>query len=285
MVMTSNEWLATRVYRDFGRPNGWLDSLGVTLLKTPSRFATLSLARRHDAGFAGPREIEIMRLLAPHLRRATSIADLIEMRELTSKTFETTFDALLAPVIFVDSHCRIIHANGAARDLFAVGDPIRSEHDVLRALGADASQRLETAVGAAGRGDAGADEICRVVCMAFADGRPAFGHVLPTCAGTARGRIDVRAAAAVFITPAASAPGFPLLPWASAFGLTSAEVQVLELLVKGNTINSAAAALRVAATTVRTHRARLMQKTGTTRQVDLIRMAMQFLAPVSLSRT
>jgi DNA-binding CsgD family transcriptional regulator len=104
--------------------------------------------------------------------------------------------------------------------------------------------------------------------------------VLPIRSGTVRGRIEPRATAAVFITPAATAPGPPLLPWASAFGLTAAEVRVLELLVEGGTIDDVAARLKVAATTVRTHRARLMQKTGTTRQVDLVRMAMQLISPV-----
>jgi PAS domain-containing protein len=151
MVMEPSQWLETRIYQEFGRPNGWLDSVGVTLLKTPSRFATLSVARHHDVGFAGPREIEIMRLLAPHLRKATSIADLIEMRELTSATFESAFDALLVPVVFVDSECRIIHANGAARELFAAGDLIRSERGVLKAQAPDATQRLEAATRQIGR--------------------------------------------------------------------------------------------------------------------------------------
>jgi DNA-binding CsgD family transcriptional regulator len=280
MVMEPSQWLETRVYREFGRPNGWLDSVGVTLLKTPSRFATLSIARHHDVGFAGPREIEIMRLLAPHLRKATSIADLIEMRELTSATFENAFDALLVPVVFVDGECRIIHANGAARDLLVAGDLIRSERGVLKARAMDATQRLEGAIAAMGQNGHGGGEASQVAYIPFADGRPAFGHVLPIRSGTARGRIEPRATAAVFITPAVTAPDLPLLPWASAFGLTAAEVRVLELLVEGNTIDDIAAKLNVAANTARTHRARLMQKTGTTRQVDLVQMVMQLLSPL-----
>jgi len=279
MVMSRDQWLATRVYRDFGRPNGWLDSIGVTLLKTPSRFATLSVARRHDAGFAGPREIEIMRLLAPHLRKAASIADLIEMRELTAKTFETAFDALKAPVILVDAGCHVVEANAAARALLAAGDLVRLERGRLRAQAADASQRLEAAVAAAGRSGAMGPESGQVVYLPFSDGRPAFGHVLSTRSGAVRGRIEPRATAAVFITPALSAPGLPLLPWASAFGLTGAEVRVLELLMEGASTAEVARRLKVAATTVRTHCAHLMQKTGTTRQVDLVRMALQLVSP------
>lgn len=133
MVMASERWRETRVYREFGRPNGWLDNVGVNLLRTPARSASLSIVRSERAGFAGPRELEIMRLLSPHLRRAVSIADLIEMRELTARTFESSFDALAVPIVLVDRAGGIVHANRAAQDLFSSGDPVRSERGVLKA--------------------------------------------------------------------------------------------------------------------------------------------------------
>src|ERR1700742_4064154 len=78
-VMEPARWLETRVYKEFGEPNDFMDSIGVTLLKNPARFATLSVARAIKAGFSGERELNIMRLLAPHLRKAVTIADFIEM--------------------------------------------------------------------------------------------------------------------------------------------------------------------------------------------------------------
>jgi DNA-binding CsgD family transcriptional regulator len=84
----------------------------------------------------------------------------------------------------------------------------------------------------------------------------------------------------VFITPAGASAALPLTAWAAAFGLTAAEVRVLELLVEGKTVNAAAASLNIAATTARTHLARVMQKTGTRRQAELIRLATQLIAPV-----
>jgi hypothetical protein len=57
--------METRVYKEFGEPNDFLDSIGVTLLKNPARFASLSIARSIKAGFSGERELTIMRLLRP----------------------------------------------------------------------------------------------------------------------------------------------------------------------------------------------------------------------------
>jgi len=279
LVMEPSRWLETRVYREFGRPRGMLDSIGVTLLKTPSRFASLSIAREHDAGFAGPRELDIMRLIAPHVRRAVSIADLIEMRELTIKTFETSFESLRVPVIFVDGGCRIINANGAARELLAAGGPVRSDRNVLKAQTPDATQQLQRIVVEAGK-DGGADAEGGVVFIPYSDGRVAFAHVLSTRLGTVRGRIEPSAVAAVFITPGADPVSLPLHAWGSVFGVTAAELRVLDLVVAGLSITQAANRLKIRVTTARTHLARTMQKTGTTRQADLIRLAMQLMSPV-----
>ena len=176
MHMDQERWLETRMYREFYKPNGWLDSIGVTVLKTPSRLASFALTCDEERGFTGPREIEIMRLLAPHMRKAVSIADLIEMRELTVKTLESSFDALLVPVLFVGADRRIVHANGAARDVLAKGDPIRSERGALTAQDSGAAQRLEAAI-AAHEGNAVKGESSTVVYLPFAGGR----HSLMCC--------------------------------------------------------------------------------------------------------
>jgi DNA-binding CsgD family transcriptional regulator len=277
--MDQERWLATRIYREFYKPNGWLDSIGVNLLKTPSRLASFAVNCNEDQGFTGPRELEIIRLLAPHMRKAVLIADLIEMRELTVKTLEASFDALLVPVLFVDAHRRIVHANGAARDLLARGDPIRSERGALTAQDSGAAQRLEAAIAALG-GNAVKGESSRIVYLPFADGRPAFAHVLPIASGVARRQIEPRAIAAIFIAPADGPPSLPLQAWTSAFGLTAAEVRVLERLIEGRTILEVAKELKIGVSTARTHLAHLMQKTGSSRQTDLIRTAMQLMAPI-----
>jgi DNA-binding CsgD family transcriptional regulator len=279
MVMDRSDWFATRLYQGFCKPKGWFDNIGVTLVKSPSRLTSLSIIRHESVGFAGPRELEIMRLLGPHLRKAVSIADLIEMRELTVTSLESSFDALLVSVLFVDRHRGIIHANAAARDLLAKGDPIRSERGALTALASDAAQRLEAAI-AALDGDVLAGEASEVVYLRSADGRPAFAHVLPIASGVARRQIEPQAVAAIFIAPVGGPAVLPMQAWISAFGLTVAEVRVLERLIEGRTIVQVAAELDTAISTARTHLARLMQKTGSSRQADLVRTAMQLMSPL-----
>jgi len=278
--MAPERWMETRVYKEFGEPNDFLDSLGVTLLKNPTRFATLSVARPIKAGFSGKRELDIMRLLAPHLRKAITIADFIEMKELTS----ATFDALLAPIVLVNDAGDIIHCNHAARELLASGDPIRSEGRSLTARAGDSAKALKAALLAVLNGAGKQPEAAEVVFTPFFDGRAAFAHVLPIRSGTPRGQIEPRAAAAVFVTPASQASGLPFQAWATAFGLTAAEVRVLELLSKGLSIVDVATALEVAPTTARTHLARLMHKTGTKRQADVLQLTARLTSPIRATR-
>lgn len=280
LVMEPERWMETRVFKEFGEPNDFLDSIGVTLLKNPARFATLSVARPIKAGFSGEHELSIMRLLAPHLRKAVTIADFIEMKELTS----ATFDALLAPVLLVNDESHIIHCNHAARELLASADPVRSVGGVLTARATDAAKALASALSAALNGSRAEPETAQVVFTPFSDGRAAFAHVLPIRSGTPRGQFEPRAAAAVFITPANRASGLPFHAWATSFGLTAAEVRVLELLSKGLSISEAAVELEVAPTTARTHLARLMHKTGTTRQADVLQLAAQLTSPIRATR-
>ena len=62
--------------------------------------------------------------------------------------------------------------------------------------------------------------------------------------------------------------------------MTQAEVRVLELLVGGHTVEAVANELGLAIATVRTHLARVLQKTGTGRQAELVQLALQLRSPL-----
>jgi DNA-binding CsgD family transcriptional regulator len=65
------------------------------------------------------------------------------------------------------------------------------------------------------------------------------------------------------------------------YAITPAESRVMQLLVQGMAPAEAAEALGISLPTAKTHLARLFDKTGTSRQADLVRLAMSALAPVA----
>ena len=62
---------------------------------------------------------------------------------------------------------------------------------------------------------------------------------------------------------------------------TPAESRVMMLLVQGMAPAEVAETLGISLPTARTHLARLLDKTGTNRQADLVRLAMSALAPTA----
>jgi hypothetical protein len=68
-----------RYTREMLRPFGYVDSIHLFLMNTPSRYAELGMSRDESAGLATDRDLEIARLLLPHVRRAVTISDLLDM--------------------------------------------------------------------------------------------------------------------------------------------------------------------------------------------------------------
>ena len=63
------------------------------------------------------------------------------------------------------------------------------------------------------------------------------------------------------------------------FGLTSAEARVLAQLISGEGLTVAARHLDIARSTARTHLARILEKTGTHRQAELVRLFFETTIP------
>jgi DNA-binding CsgD family transcriptional regulator len=281
-AMDVNDYLNSRVHRDFGAPQGWLDGIGVNILKTPTRTASLSFARWAAAGWAGPRELKILSLLSPHVRRAVSIADLIEMRSLRAATFETTLDGLSVPVILVDQSAHVVHANVAAHMLLAEGGPLKTQNGILRAADPTASGQLEAAIAQTAQPEWYMGKIGIDLVLPYADGRPGCAHILPLGSGSIRGSIAGKATAAMFFAPTSEPFRPPIEAWTSAYGFTQAETKVLEQLIAGKSVAEIADGLAVSEATVRTHVAKLLSKTGVSRQAELIKLAQRMSPPVRI---
>jgi DNA-binding NarL/FixJ family response regulator len=89
-----------------------------------------------------------------------------------------------------------------------------------------------------------------------------------------------RPAAAVIVVDPAAGLAAQIERFAAQFGLTFAETRVLGELIGGTGILAAAAKLNSSESTVRTHANRILAKTGTVRQTELIRRFFETALPV-----
>jgi DNA-binding CsgD family transcriptional regulator/PAS domain-containing protein len=272
---------ANRYYRDWARPQGLIEAVAVFLMRSREWTAEIGFGRHESAGWVTDREIRILRLLAPHLRRAVAISDLIDMKSIESESLGHALDALSVAIVLVDGKGKIVHANAAASRMFERGSPIESVRGTLRAVDATAWERLRHMIAE----DQAPTDRAMGVALRGVDGGVATAHVLPLALGTHRGRLFPAARAAIFIATRLKLPFDRLQAVADAFGLTPAETRLLERMMQGDTLAEAAAAMNVAMTTVRTHRSRLLAKTGVQRQASLVALAHQLVPPIRAQDT
>jgi DNA-binding CsgD family transcriptional regulator/PAS domain-containing protein len=271
---------SSRYYHEWIKPQRIVDAIQLNMLRQRDRFGSLALSRHEHVGIASERDLAICRLLAPHIRRAVTVSNALDMQAVTLSTFEASLDLIATGVVLVDADARIVHANRAAQAMLQAGSPIRSDRGELRALMPETTTALRAAIARAAGSEAAIGGAGIGVPAPQADGAPSLIHVLPLMSGDVRARIAPRAIAALFITPAVDGIGAPPAALAALFDLSPAEMRTLDRLVAGDTLAEAAQALGVALATVRTHLAHIFEKTGTSRQAELIRLAAKFAPPI-----
>ena len=276
-------WTQTRYYTEWARPRGICDSIQTMVLREPRRIGVFAANRHEAVGPASDREVAILRLLAPHIRRAVTIGDVLDLKKVEAQALGSTLDNLAAGVIVVAEENRILHANHAAREMFAKGSPVRSVSGRLAARGAAAGAELAKAIDLARRNEAGIGATGIGVPLSDEAGEPAVAHVLPLARGDLRTRLVPQATAAVFVTQAGGAPLADIVAVAASIGLTPAEARVLERLLGGKSLVDAAAALGIAETTAKTHLSRIFAKTGVTRQAELVALLDRLVPPLRRS--
>jgi DNA-binding CsgD family transcriptional regulator len=230
-------------------------------------------------GIFTDRDMEVMRLLVPHLRRAVTISNVLDTQTVEKARMTETLDALKLGVVLTDADSRILHANRAAQEMIREGGTLRDGRGVLRAENTAASAEMKEAIGLAARNESGLGRTGLAVRLSEDYELPVVAHVLPLASGEIRSRLDPAAVAAVFINPAVEDERSAQTV-AATFGLTRAETRVLSRVLAGMTVVEAAADLSVAMTTARTHLDNIFAKTGASRQSELLRLAAQIAPPV-----
>lgn len=238
----------------------------------------LSFNRRGTTAPFGDIDVDNLRLIAPHVRRAITISDLFSVKTVEAATFGSVLDSFAFGILLVDRDLAIVHANARGKAMLDAREPVRSEKGRL-ALAERATQAaLERAVRAAA-GDASGLGGRGIGIPASGKDRPAVVHVLPLRQGELRRGVGARAAAALFVAPAAVPSRLPADALAAIYDLTPAETNILELLVAGRTQSEAAAQLGIATSTVKSHILHLFAKTGCRRQSDLLKLAVGLASP------
>jgi DNA-binding CsgD family transcriptional regulator len=114
------------------------------------------------------------------------------------------------------------------------------------------------------------------------DGDNYIVHVLPLTSGVRRtAGVAHAATAAIFIRRAELDFTAPIAGMVRRYRLTPAETKVLRALLEQAGMPSIAAAIGTSTSTVKTHLLNMFEKTGTSTQADLIKLALSFADPLA----
>jgi len=273
--MTPQELRATRFYKEFIGPLGWLDFILVALEKSDSHSSFLSLTRLEADGSPTADDMNLVRLLAPHLRRALVLQGELSRQESAAIGLAATFDAVQIPIILLNGFGHVVEANAAARQFLERSGVVRLAGRELQSGGVRQEQDVGRLVHAAVHGAATALHADLSVVLAATDGRRFIAHAVPSKAQATRlWGLDSDVAAAIFIQEVGALKPLPGEALVTLYGLTAAETRLLALLGQGRRVEDAAEVLGIALSTARTHLKRIFQKTNTSRQAELVRLVL-----------
>ena len=276
-VMPYDEFLQTRFYKEWSRPQRIVNSVNVVLDRSATTAAMFVVFRHERDGLVDEEARRRMRLIVPHIRRAVLIGRVIELKKAEAATFADTLDGISAGMFLVDAQGCIVHANASGHLLLAGGSLLHAVGRKLSTHDTSAEQALHEVFLAAGNGDTAVGVKGVALPLRARDGDHYVAHVLPLTSGVRRrAGTNYRAVAALFVHKAALEAPSPPEVIAKTYKLTPTELRVLLAIVQVGGVPEVAEALGIAETTVKTHLGRLFQKTGADRQADLVKLVAGF---------
>ncbi len=248
-ALSVRELRRTEFHADFLRPYDIEHSLAAVIARDDETAAFVTVQRSGAMGEFDDDELRLVSALVPHLQRALALHRRLGAARDVGQSLIDVAERARWGVVFLDRERRVVFANAAARAL-------------------DRSTFAQVLTRAA----AGGGAVTR-------DGRPP----LAISVSQLRGGRDVlglsAAALAIFIVDPEHQPPSPERVLREAYRLTSTEARLALALSRGDTLEDVADATRTSVGTQRTHLKRVLAKTGTRRQAQLIRLVLLLSPP------
>jgi len=273
----------TPFYNEWAAPQRIHQVMETIALSETTRLGLFCITRQDHMGFFSDDEISLLRHLAPHIRRAITISDLLDLKTVERQAFASVIDSIPNGICIVGHNGEILHANVAAKGMLEKRTPIRSDGGHLRGVESSVTTELLEAIGSAQQKEGGIGSNGIAVPLRATQGPTSIAHVLPLAHGNIRTRLVPQALAAVFVNNDGPASFENLDGIARAFEFTPAETRLASELLRGHPIGEAAVELGISESTAKTHLQNLFSKAGVSRQVDLVALLLRLIPPARIA--
>jgi len=270
--MPRDQYTRTEMFRGWVVPQGIEAAMAMSIRLDDGVSSVLRLWRPWRIGDFERHEVELFASLIPHIRRSLALQYRLATLEMHRRSSAELLDRLRDGAIIVDDKCGIMFANRAAGELLAEGDGLRCEPDGIAAATAAGTAALRRLL--SGTTDRGTPPIAGGCCKL-----PRHGARAPLSLLAVPVRAEVawiaprRPSAVLFVTDPDRAARGHAETLCRRFGLTRAEAACLVEIVRGDGLQAAANRLGSSLATARTHLRHIFEKTGTSRQAELVGLA------------
>lgn len=274
-------FFSSRVYREFFEPRGQCDFIGLMALRTGSRIGYLHTCR----DFVQPRydndQIRIFNLLSKHICRAMQISDLFDLQAMQIAALEQTLNGLSAGVFLCDDQGKVVYMNHAAENQLSNSGVFRMNKQHLSPVDRRIAQQFTSAFSDAMNDEADINPHPHSIALPNNNGSGLVATILPLGKGDRKNLSKpFSASAAVFVQDPAVLPLFPGEAFAKLYGLTGGELRVALAMDPEHKLEDVAEMLGIGLQTVKTHLQHIFQKTGTSRQAELVALMSRASVPV-----
>ena len=259
-------------YNDFFKPNDMHYSLGlkVPLGNLPAAYITCQ--RPQKKGPFGEREGLVYETLLPHLQRALTLYLQFTQMQSSVLGLETALDSLEHAVFGLNRDKRVILSNGQAEAICLSKDAICLCNGTLSSVFFEQNRRLQLALSDAvdAKSVTGIPSGTSLLIDRKSRKNPLRVMVTPflsSLPGT-----SAQLAALVFVSDPASRPQSRGTTLRALYALSPTEARVADSLLQGLAVREVANELGLTLETARFHTKRVLAKTGTRRQTELMRL-------------
>jgi DNA-binding CsgD family transcriptional regulator len=265
----------TEFHADWLRPVKVGAGNGVVLQQDASRFMVLTTLYPERTEERDPDVVGRLQRLAPHVLRVAQINRQLALLETRAKLAEAALGGQHAAMLLVSAQGELLQVDEAGERLLAAGDGLRLAGKRLEAAQPAQTALLHRLIGEAARA---LDEIGvppgGMVRLARKSGRPAFEVLVgPAPHRVPRGSFGCPMAVLLVKDPEAR-PVVRSEDLRRLYGLTRKEARLMTALMTEDTIETAAERFGVSRETLRTQLKSVFLKTGTSTQVELVRLGM-----------
>lgn len=274
MSLTDEQLHASRVYKEVLSVGGVEYSLGVNLVEDNRTLTYFLVLRDQTQPPFSDQDCEMLAALIPHLNRAIKLQRDLGLIEFGKNVGFDTLDCMALGIVIIDSDARVKFCNQAAREIADANDGMRIVGQRLAIDGPDSdglrtrAQRLirSASSGTPSTGDAfqlkrpSGSEAYSVLVSALWGNQLRFGWSMLN-----------EPLAIVYVRDPDRPEETRLETLQRLYGLTPSQSRLAELLATGCALPEAAKRLDLTMSSARQYLKLIFQKTGTSRQAELVR--------------